>query len=54
MEDEWTKDDELAAMTMLAREGWAYADDYFQEKWLPKKLLREWFPNNRYLNPPLG
>lgn len=41
---------ELADMAEEARDGWGYADDYFQHKWLAPERLREWFPNNRYLD----
>lgn len=39
----------IAELEELAKEGWGYADDYFQHKWLEPERLAAWFPNNRYL-----
>ena len=36
-------------MRELAKEGWSYADDYYQHKWLPPDVLARWFPENRYI-----
>jgi hypothetical protein len=39
---------ELVEMTEEAQDGWGYADDHFQHKWLSPERLAAWF-HNRYL-----